>query len=89
MVKKLLSNLNDKTYHDQIFFIKKRSMSLFVRQARTHNLLVQNRELLEHINALVRQLQVLEARLTGADVTQLINTPASSVNVFLMSTYKQ
>ena len=46
-------------------------------QARAHNLLVQNRELLEHINALVRQLQELESRLTGADVEQynLLKTP--------------
>ena len=46
-------------------------------QANSHNLLVQNRELLLHISALVRQLQELESSLTGAqaDNFNILKTP--------------
>ncbi|XP_066988425.1 carboxyl-terminal PDZ ligand of neuronal nitric oxide synthase protein-like isoform X6 [Macrobrachium rosenbergii] len=50
-------------------------------QARTHQLLVHNKELLEHIQALVLQVRDLEVKLSGSGVTgtgaatQLIPTP--------------
>ena len=53
-------------------------------QANAHNLLVQNRELLMHISALVRQLQELEMSLTGAQVEKLnlLKTPVHVRRIF-------
>ena len=45
-------------------------------QARTHQLLVQNRELLEHVNALVGRLQDIEMRVTGVPPEFAYRTPA-------------
>ena len=46
-------------------------------QARTHQLLLQNRELLEHINQLVGRLQDLELKVNGVipSADMLINIP--------------
>ena len=40
-------------------------------QARTHQVLLQNRELLEHINSLVGRLQELEMKVTGMPASDL------------------
>ncbi|XP_066988422.1 carboxyl-terminal PDZ ligand of neuronal nitric oxide synthase protein-like isoform X4 [Macrobrachium rosenbergii] len=61
-------------------------------QARTHQLLVHNKELLEHIQALVLQVRDLEVKLSGSGVTgtgaatQLIPTPPEIKTQLLVTT---
>lgn len=43
--------------------------------------MLQNRELLEHINALVGRLQELEMQLTGAEPVQRIMSPPVSLTI--------
>ena len=44
-------------------------------QARTHQLLIHNRELLEHINALVGRLQELETSVSGSVMNNNFSPP--------------
>lgn len=46
-------------------------------QARVHQLLLQNKDMLQHISLLVKQVQELELKLSGQNASKLGSHPAS------------